>query len=77
MAAQLVVAVVVIPLHGCFLDGSVHPFDLAVGPWMIGLCQAVLDAIALACAVERMPTPSGSRTRAVLRQVGELDCHCR
>jgi hypothetical protein len=30
MAAQLMVVVVVVALDGCFLDGAVHPFDLAV-----------------------------------------------
>jgi hypothetical protein len=30
MAAQLMVVVLVVALDGCFLDGAVHPFDLAV-----------------------------------------------
>lgn len=32
----------------CFLDGTVHPFNLTVGPGMIGLCQPMFDPIRLA-----------------------------
>ena len=32
--AQLVVGLVVEALDGCFLDGPVHPLDLAIGPGM-------------------------------------------
>ena len=49
---QLVVAVVVEPFHSRVLDRSVHPFDLTVGPRMIGLGQPVLDPVGLADHVE-------------------------
>ncbi len=35
---------VVITLHGGFLDGPVHAFDLTVGPGMIDLGQPVFNA---------------------------------
>src|SRR3546814_12126933 len=30
---------------GGLLDGAHHPFGLAVGPWVIGLGEAMLDAV--------------------------------
>ena len=45
-------AVVMKPFDRRVLDGAVHPFDLAVGPWMVGLGQPVLDAVGLADHVE-------------------------
>ena len=47
MTAQLVMAVVVEAFDGRPLDGSVYPLDLSISPRMIGLCQAMLDAVAL------------------------------
>ena len=35
-----------------FLDGAVHSFDLAIGPWMVWLGQAVFDLICLTDHVE-------------------------
>ncbi len=35
---------VVEQLDGRILDGSVHAFGLAVGPWMVRLGEPVLDA---------------------------------
>lgn len=40
---ELIVAVVVGALDGRVLDRAVHPLDLAIGPRMAGLGQAVLD----------------------------------
>lgn len=45
-------AVVMEPFDRRVLDGAVHPFDLAVGPWMVGLGQPVLNAVGLADHVE-------------------------
>jgi hypothetical protein len=39
--AQLVVGLVVEALDGCFLDGPVHPLDLAIGPGMPGFSRPV------------------------------------
>ncbi len=52
MGSELIVAVVMEPFDRRVLDGAVHPFDLAVGPWMVGLGQPVLDAVGLADHVE-------------------------
>lgn len=41
-------AVFVILLHSAILDGAVHPFDLTVGPWMVGLGQPVFDPVGFA-----------------------------
>jgi hypothetical protein len=71
--AQLGVIVVVIGAHGGFLDGAVHAFDLAVGPGMVGLGEAMLDAMAAAGPVERMSSQQGRGALAVLGQIGELD----
>ena len=35
-------------LDGGLLDRAVHPFDLAIGPWMVGFGQPVLDPVGLA-----------------------------
>ena len=52
MGSELIVAVVMKPFDRRVLDGAVHPFDLAVGPWMVGLGQSMLDAVGLADHVE-------------------------
>jgi len=52
MRAQLIMAVVVVSFHRRFLDGSVHPLDLAIGPRMVWLGQPVFDPIGLADHVE-------------------------
>ena len=45
MDTQLFMAVLVVALHSGFLDGSVHAFDLSVGPGMVGFGEAVIDAV--------------------------------
>ncbi len=45
MAAELVVAVVVVAFEGSFFERAVHAFDLAVGPGMVGLSEAVLNVV--------------------------------
>ena len=52
VAAQLVVGGVVEALDCGLLDGAVHPLDLAVGPGMLGLSQAMIDIVAGAGHVE-------------------------
>lgn len=54
MATELVVALVVEALDRRILDGSVHPLDLAIGPWMFGLGRAVLDVVRGAGVFEGM-----------------------
>lgn len=53
------------------LDGAVHPLDLAVGPRMVGLCQAMLDPVGLADHAEaHRPGVDGVSVPWLL---GELD----
>ena len=52
MRAQLIMAVVVASFHCRLLDRSVHPLDLAIGPRMVWLGQAVFDPICFADHVE-------------------------
>lgn len=40
--------------NGRFLDGAIHPFNLSVGPWMEGACQAMLDAMLMADHIKAM-----------------------
>lgn len=47
MRVWLVVAIVVVPFNGRILKGADYAFDLAVGPWIIGLRQLVLNVICL------------------------------
>ena len=42
---ELFVGVIEEAFDGGFLDGPVHPFDLSVGPGMVGLGQTVADAM--------------------------------
>jgi hypothetical protein len=60
-------------LDGGFLDGSVHSFDLTIGPRMVRLGEVVLDSVDMAGPIEGMDAEAGGWTLAILRQVGELD----
>ena len=42
---ELVVVFVVVAFDGRVLDGSVHPFDLAVGPRVARLGEPVIDVV--------------------------------
>ena len=60
MGSEMIVACVMEPFDRRVLDGAVHPLDLAVGPWVVGLGQPVLDAVLLADHVEaRRPRVDG------------------
>jgi hypothetical protein len=54
--AQWGMAIVVISTHGGLLDRAVHAFDLAVGPGMVGLGQAVINVVAGTGGFEGMST---------------------
>jgi len=41
--AQLIVAVIMIAADSSLFQGAVHALNLAVGPGMLGLCQAMID----------------------------------
>ena len=65
---ELNMAVVVIAFDGCFFDGSVHPFDLAIGPGLFDFGEPVLDVVLVADPVKDMFKRAG-----VVSHVGELD----
>jgi hypothetical protein len=64
---------VVVAFDGGLFERAVHPFDLAVGPRVIGLREPVLDVVFVANAVEHVASPQGRRPHAILWQIGELD----
>ncbi len=47
---QLIVTSIVIASDGCLFDGPVHPFDLAVGPRMVG--HSSLNGILISIKVQ-------------------------
>ena len=47
-------AIVMVAFDGGLLDRSVHSLDLAVGPWMPGFGEPVLDAVFLATHIEHV-----------------------
>ena len=49
---KLVVAVVVVAFDSRFFEGAVHPLYLAIGPWMVGLGQSVVDVVLAADLIE-------------------------
>ena len=73
MLRELFVAVVVVPLHGCFLDGAVHSLDLSVGPGMIDLGEAVLDAVLATAHTKHVGGELRGRAFGIARGKAELD----
>jgi len=57
-----------VSLDGRFLDRAVHALDLAIGPGMVHLCQAMLDPVLRADPVEDV-----LHRIAILFAVCELD----
>jgi hypothetical protein len=68
---------VVVAFDGGLFERAVHPFDLAVGPGVIGLREPVLDVVFVANAVEHVASPQRRRPHAILWQIGELDAVVR
>lgn len=58
MLFELIVRTAMIPFDGCVFQCPVHAFYLAIRPWMLRFCQAVLNAIFMAADVEHMPDVS-------------------
>jgi hypothetical protein len=61
----LVMRIVVVPLEGRFLDGSVHPFDLPVGPGPARLGESVVGVVLR--AGEREGVAAGDFDRYIYR----------
>ena len=68
VGGQLGMAVVMVAFDSRFLDRSIHPFDLTVGPGMLHLGQPMLDPLFLADPVEDV-----MEGVFVVRHIGELD----
>jgi len=73
MLFELQVAVVVKAFDCGFLNGAVHPLNLAVGRRMLDLGETVLDAVLAAAHVEHMRHLAGSRATGIARRKSELD----
>ena len=73
VGSQLRVAVVVVSLDRSLLDRPIHPFDLAVSPWMFDLGQPVLNAVFVAPHIEHVSHIGGGGTVCIAWREGELD----
>ena len=56
VGAETVVRLVVEPPDRSVFDGTVHPFDLAIGPRVVEFREAMLDSVLRTGQVERMGT---------------------
>ena len=72
MGFQLVMRGVVIPVHGRFLQGAVHAFDLPIGRGMLRLGHPVFNAVPVAASAEHVAHITRCRTVAVPRRMAEL-----
>ena len=70
MLAELVMGLIVVTIDGRFLDGSVCPLDPTVGPRVVGLGQAMLDAVGPADLVEAMRAVASGRGSVGDRRIG-------
>ncbi len=70
---KLVVTVIVIALDGGFLDGPVHAFDLAIGPGMPDLGEAMFNAIFATPHIEHVGHVSSGWSIGIAWREGELD----
>src|SRR5437868_13418046 len=60
VGSELVVAVIVIAVEGRLFDRVVHLLVLSTGPWVMGLGQALLDAVGSADVFDAVdPLSSG------------------
>ncbi len=71
MGAELVVVFVIEAFYRCVFDRAVHPLDLAIGPRVVWLREAVLDTVGLADHVEAHGP--GRDGVAIPRLIGELN----
>src|SRR3981189_2550365 len=70
---ELFVGVIEERIVGAFLGGPVHPFDLSVGPGMVGLGQTVADVMTKTDYMEVRSAAAHSQFSSVSGQIGELD----
>lgn len=65
MALQLFVVVVVKAFDGRVFDRAVHAPDLAVGPWVVRFCEAMIDTVGRAAQNLAKHHPSKAKTMRV------------
>ena len=68
----MVVAVVMVAFDSGFFKGAVRPLHLAIGPWVVGLGQSVLDVVLAADLIEEVNPVMGHPAVSISWQVGEL-----
>src|SRR5436853_7903896 len=73
VGSELVVAVIVIAVDGRLFDRAGHPLDLPIGPWVMGLGQAMLDAVGSAGPIESVDPGSSRPAIAVFCAVSGLN----
>ena len=54
LCCQVVMSFVVILFHGGLLARTVHPFDWAIGPGMVGLVQPMVKTMLMTHAIKEM-----------------------
>jgi hypothetical protein len=62
--SELPMGFVVVAPHGRLLEGTVHTLDLAIGPRVVGLGEAMLDVVLATDVVKHVQTPTGGRSGA-------------
>ncbi len=78
MRPQLIVAVIVEPLHSCLLDRAVHPLDLTIRPRMVWLGQSVFDPVGLADHIEpHWPRMDGVSVSGLFSELDAVICQDR
>jgi hypothetical protein len=73
MAFELFVPVVVVTLYSRLFDGSIHAFHLAIGPWVLDLCEAEFDVVFPAAHVEHVGHEWCCWAICISRRKRELD----
>ena len=62
-----------VAFNGGVLDGTVHRFDLTIGPRMVGLGESMLNTVFATYLVEAMVTVTRGPANTILRRIGKLD----
>ena len=77
MSSKLVVAVVVVPFDGGFLDRAVHSLDLTIRPGVTDFGEAMFDAVFAASHVKNVRRIASGWAIGVARRKTELDAVVR
>lgn len=74
---KLSVGLIVILPDVCLLQGPVHPFDLAVARWVVGLGETVIDAVSPAGSVDGVAAPARGSSHPGSWAGRRIGCRCR